>query len=227
MKWLRLVPVVGLAAACGGSASLDRNGASNPAGAGGNPSNDSGGASGAAPAHGGTGVGVAGSGVAGSGIAGSGAGAPGEAGASAAGAGGATAEGGAAGQTSPGCEGLACLAGAELVYWPDREWQRTTSAGPSEELLEADYLPKEGGSAWDVKISSDAQQITLTPRAGGNAVDGTRDVQRTDRAWFNVTLAVSGRFVVKGAPPQFQAELTAYGSGIPILYSTRGVLKAP
>ena len=118
------------------------------------------------------------------------------------------------------------MAGAELVYWPDREWQRATANPASNELLEADYEPKIA-SAWDVKFSSDARQIVLTPRAGGNAVQGVRDMQHTDRAWFELMLAIGGRFVVQVGAAEFQAEYTAYGSGVPIVSSTRGDLKAP
>jgi hypothetical protein len=112
-----------------------------------------------------------------------------------------------------------------LVYWPDREWQRTTSS-TSNELLEADYKQKMA-SAWDVKFSDDARQIVLTPRAGGNALPGVRDMQRTDRAWFDLTLAIGGRFVVQVDGSHFQAEYTVYGSGMPIISSTRGALTAP
>ena len=223
MRWLRLAPVLGLIAACGGSATRDGKGSLDVAGAAGQPSNDAGGSSGAVPVSGGAGGGAAGTHAeAGTNAAGTAA----EAGTSAAGAGGAQADGGAAGQSSPGCEGFACLADAELVYWPDREWQRSGMSSGGNELLEADYAPKEG-PAWDVKFSSDAQQLTLTPRAGGDPVQGTRDAQRTDRAWFDVRLSIGGRFVVKGVPPEFQAEFTAYGSGVPITQSTRGALKAP
>ena len=118
------------------------------------------------------------------------------------------------------------MAGAELIYWPDREWQRATANPASQELLEADYQPKMA-SAWNVKFSSDARQIVLTPAAGGNAVHGARDLQHTDRAWFDLMLSTGGRFVVQVGAPEFQAEYTAYGSGVPIVSSTRGALRAP
>jgi len=213
--------VVVLVAACGGSASYDASGSPNVAGASGSANVDFGGSSGADTSTAGTtGGSTGGSGAGGSGRAG----APSEAGASAAAGDSGTA--GDASQVSPGCAGLDCLAGAELVYWPDREWQRTTEPPMSDELPEADDTPKLG-SAWDVKFSADARQIVLTPSAGGDAVQGLRDTQHVDRAWFQLMLPTGGRFVVQGGALPFQAEYTRYGSGLPIVSSTRGTLKAP
>jgi len=204
-------------------------GSPNVSGAAGKVRDDGSASAGAAPSNGGTTAGGAPA------SAGSPAGGGGSAGALSAGSGGSAAalgEGGAAGageaagaggQSLPGCRQLECLAGAEWVYWPDREWQRSTANPASTELLEADYQPKMA-SPWDVQISSDGQQILLTARAGGNAVQGLRDAQRTDRAWFDLMLAIGGRFVVQVGAPNFQAEYTAYGSGVPIVSSTRGAL---
>jgi hypothetical protein len=216
---LRLVPVVVLLAACGGSASRNPSSSADDNQTAGEAGLDTGGSNVGVPAQGGTASGAPTAGA--GGVAGSTAG---DGGASASGANGGEAEAG--GQPSSSCVGLDCLAGAELVYWPDREWQRGSAPGAAGELPEAEYQPKMG-LAWDVKVSSDARQIVLTPRAGGDEVHGVRDVQHTDQAWFELALAIGGRFLVNGALPAFQAEYTAYGSGVPIVSSTRGTLAPP
>ncbi len=123
------------------------------------------------------------------------------------------------------CVGLDCLAGAELTYEPTQTWHappgRFDAAG---ELAEADYTPMPGATI-ALKFSDDATQLQLTPTAGGATVTGTRNLARTDRAWYELQLFAGGRFVVQVGANQFTAEHTIYGSGRPILSSTRGVLK--
>ncbi|MEO7036493.1 MAG: hypothetical protein ABI548_21290 [Polyangiaceae bacterium] len=134
---------------------------------------------------------------------------------------------GAAGQpASSDCVELSCLAGAEFIYQPTRQWQSSGAVQDSNSLSEADYTPRLA-DALSLKFSSDATQLEITPTAGGQAVLGTRDAQRSDRAWYNLKLFAGGRFVVQANGGAFQAEHTIYGSGAPILSSTRGALEAP
>lgn len=154
-------------------------------------------------------------------------GAGGGADAGAAGAAGAEASAaGAGGQ--PACVGLDCLAGADLLYVPDRAWQRPTGApnDTNAQLSEADYTPL-AGPTWRAKFSSDARALDLTPSAGGDTVHGTRDPQRQDQAWFELSLFAGGRFLVQASANELQAEYTTYGSGMPIVSSTRGRLESP
>lgn len=109
---------------------------------------------------------------------------------------------------------------------PDREWQHTGSANTSSELQEVDYTALLGPT-WRAKFSSDAMSLDLTPTAGGDTVHGTRKAAPTGRAWFDLTLFAGGRFVVQVGASDLQAELTQYGSGQPIVSSTRGLLQTP
>jgi hypothetical protein len=137
----------------------------------------------------------------------------------------AAADGGAGQSGSAPCTELGCLADAELLYVPNREWQRT-AASQTSELLEADFTPLLGPT-WRVKVSSDALALDLTPSAGGDTVHGVRDQKQTDRAWYELGLFAGGRFVVQAKAGQLQAEYTIYGSGVPIVGSTRGLLTNP
>ena len=118
------------------------------------------------------------------------------------------------------CLELACLNGATFVYRPTRKW-KNPGGPPSEELAEADYEP-EDGQTLGVSFSGDAAGVTLS---GGETVQGQRDLQHTDRAWFNLEAFAGGRFVVMAGDVAFQAEHTLYGSGVPITSSTRGSLE--
>ena len=94
------------------------------------------------------------------------------------------------------------------------------------ELQEADYTPLQGPT-WRAKFSIDALGVDLTPTAGGDTVHGTRDTKRADSAWFGLELFAGGRFVVQASSRELRAEYTIYGSGSPIISSTRGSLQSP
>jgi hypothetical protein len=137
----------------------------------------------------------------------------------------AAADGGAGQLGSALCTELGCLAGAELLYVPNRECH-CTAASQTSELLETDFTPLVGPT-WRVKVSSDALALDLTPSAGGDSVHGVRDQKQTERAWYELGLFAGGRFVVQAKSGQLQAEYTIYGSGVPIVGSTRGLLTNP
>lgn len=214
MRRLLFAPLILLLLACGGTT---RNGqpSPSPGGAAGQPSAAAGMSNLAAVAGG-----AASAGSPGGQSEGGGSHAAGAAGAEASTA-------GAAGQAgSPACTGLDCLAGAELLYVPDREWQRPAAGGGMSELDEADYEPLLGPT-WRAKFSSDALTVDLTPSAGGDTVHGTRDPKRAAGAWFELQLFAGGRFLVTPSSSELRAEHTIYGSGMPILSSTRGLLESP
>jgi hypothetical protein len=119
------------------------------------------------------------------------------------------------------------LSGAELLYVPDRAWQRpATPVSIWTELSESDYEPQ-ALPPWVAHFSSDAQMLTLTPTAGGPIAYGTRDPKHEDEAWFELVLFAGGRFVVQASGNELHAELTVYGSGMPVTSSTRGLLETP
>ena len=236
---MRRLPLVWLAlsvllAACGKSTGNAPNGLPHAGGAGGEPDNAAGMPEGGVSA--GSGGRVAAAGASAGGVAGASAG--GVAGASAGGVAGAStggaegAEGGAAGAAglagSGPCLELSCLAGGQFVYVPTRQWQSSaTPAGKPDavELSEADYAPLLG-PRYNVTFSGDAQHVEVTPSAGGDTVQGTRRTPPVDQARFELELFAGGRFVVQLGNAAWQAEYTVYGSGRPIVSSTRGELQS-
>ena len=221
MGWCQHVPIALLLIACGGKAAPTPKGSPNVGGAAGEPSAAAGASSVEVAGEGGA-AGASAGGIAGASVGGVGGAAD------AAGAAGAEASAaGAGGQAVLVCAGLDCLAGAELVYVPDRAWQRPAApVSITDELSEADYQPLLGPT-WLAKFSSDAASVDLTPVAGGATVHGTRDQKREGRAWFDLGLFAGGRFVVQASTAELHAEYTNYGSGIPVVASTRGLLEPP
>jgi len=217
MRTLRLVVAL-LLVACGGSARsgghVAPSGVGGVAGAAGDDPNSAG----QQPTGdaGEPSLGAAGSGSGGVGGEPSGAGAP---------PGGAGAGGAGAGGESTQCVGLDCLAGAHLIYQPTRTWH--APAGPissSGELSEADYTPMQGQPI-ELTFSDDALAVKLQLTNGVATVLGERSAAHSDRAWYELELFAGGRFVVQLSDGQFVAEHTIYGSGSPIISSTRGTLK--
>ena len=117
------------------------------------------------------------------------------------------------------------MAGAHLVYQPTRTWHAPAGPINAGELAEADYTPLQG-SPIKLTFSADALDVQLEPTAGGATVLGARNPAQVDRAWYELELFAGGRFVVQlAADGHFEAEHTVYGSGAPIVSSTRGLLK--
>ncbi len=202
MRGLTFLPTLLVAVACGGSAKHDSPGQS--------PS-------------GGTAAGVS---TGGSETAGHDSGA--SAGEGASGGTGATADAG-AGAGAGGqavCVELSCLGGLAFIYLPNRQWQPGSSAAG--ELSEADYTPFEGPPV-AVQFSADAGQVELTPVAGGDTVHGQQEGLDAERASFSLDLFAGGRFVVSATASKgdaaLAAEYTQYGSGAPVVASTRGTLE--
>jgi len=132
---------------------------------------------------------------------------------------------GAGGQPEEACSGLACLDGAELLYHPNRNWQGTSSGAPGQELTEKDYAPLVGDPI-PIFFAPGALELQMMP-VKGTVVYGKRDPKRTDVAWFELDGGAGGRFVVKAQDDELDAEYTVYGSGRPVISSTRGTVDSP
>jgi hypothetical protein len=214
MRASRILPVLLVIAACGGSAQHhdDRHAAGAPNSDGGAHGNVTTGGAAAA------GVGAISGDAAGPGTelpAGGGGAAGTSAGAPNAGAGG---DGG-----DDACLALSCLGNRTFVYEPNRNWKNPGNASGKGELNEADYKPFVGESLI-VEISSDSNLVTLTPVAGGTAEVGARDTNIATAAWYELGGFAGGRFIIQPGKSALQGEHTQYGSGVPIVSSTRGEL---
>jgi hypothetical protein len=95
------------------------------------------------------------------------------------------------------------------------------SAG--QELAEKDYSPLVA-DAIPISFAPGAASLQIMP-VNGTIVRGKRDPNRTDAAWFDLDGFAGGRFVVKANGAELDAEYTLYGSGRPILSSTRGTIE--
>jgi len=93
---------------------------------------------------------------------------------------------------------------------------------PTQTLSEQDYAPVAEKTEYAVVVSKNAQQIS----GGTPAWSGARAAGDAAHANFDLSAGTfaGGRFVVWAAEDGLQAELTLYGSGVPIVKSERGAL---
>jgi hypothetical protein len=89
-------------------------------------------------------------------------------------------------------------------------------------LGEANYQPVLSGTIYRVVFSEQCSQVSI----GDQPVEGLRTAVTDEGITYdliNGTFA-GGRFVVLASVDDLQAELTIYGSGLPIVSSERGAL---
>ncbi len=115
--------------------------------------------------------------------------------------------------------------GGSFVFVVDRAWQNPGAGGPGfphDELDEEDYVPVEDGPRHDVVVSEDGARVEL----GETPMVGERHEAGASRIAYNLSegLFAGGRFVVWEVEAGLEAELTIYGSGVPIVSSERGAI---
>ena len=100
---------------------------------------------------------------------------------------------------------------------------------PSEMLQERDYERTDQGNRYRVNFSENAETVTVTGESAGGeqaVMTGNRETDAADFRRYEIgpDLFAGGRFIVWIADSHFEAELTVYGSGVPIVTSERGRL---
>jgi hypothetical protein len=115
------------------------------------------------------------------------------------------------------------LAGNEFVMEVDRISEMPDVQFPMDELKESDYRKTNEGTVYNVTLSEDGQMVTIEPDSigGKKVIDGDKSkLYELEEGVF-----AGGRFVVWISNDSFEAELTIYGSGVPIVKSERGYLE--
>lgn len=106
----------------------------------------------------------------------------------------------------------------------DRAWDGVGGniTFPSDWLSEEDYKPVSNGPTYLVVVSGS----TTTVSVGNPPIKGSRTTATVEHITYDLTEGAfaGGRFVVWAGSKGFQAELTIYGSGRPIVTSERGCL---
>jgi hypothetical protein len=129
--------------------------------------------------------------------------------------------------SQPQAAALEDFTSGEWIFRGDRKWTGAPLRSPTEVLLEDDYAATTEPAMHLVIVSSEGATVTI----GSKPMIGSRTHASTStQLAFELgkgTFA-GGRFVVGQGPKSLEAELTLYGSGVPIVESHRGTLvRAP
>lgn len=125
---------------------------------------------------------------------------------------------------APAAQALTELWGLEKVFRITQEWDRTGDvAFPLDPVPDEHFLPVSEERTLKVVFSADGQGVEIgdTPLAGT-----ARTIEALDATWdLGDGTFAGGRFLVWIEAGVFQAELTIYGSGLPVVSSERGFLE--
>lgn len=136
----------------------------------------------------------------------------------------ARAESGDAGSDATTPTSLASFVDGAWKLEADRAWRHPDGGVtlPTDPLSESDYQPLTPTKVYQVVLSNAGTTVTV----GTTPYSGTRAAMSSDLVTFDLSTGTfaGGRFVVWPAQTNLQAELTIYGSGIPIVSSERGAL---
>ena len=114
------------------------------------------------------------------------------------------------------------LNGNNFVLKVDRISEHPKVQFPGSDLKKDDYQQIKDGALYTVIISEDGQNVIIGP----DLIRGQRTSDSNELKNYELdegTFA-GGRFVVWKDFDRFEAELTIYGSGVPIIKSERGRL---
>ena len=114
------------------------------------------------------------------------------------------------------------LDGNDFLLEVDRMLETLDVQFPTDNLQESDYKETTEGTQYNVTFSKDGEMVTIEP----GSIRGQRTNKDDESKFYELDEGVfaGGRFVVWINNDSFEAELTIYGSGVPIIKSERGYL---
>ena len=116
------------------------------------------------------------------------------------------------------------LNGRKFIMNVDRIASGPDVQYPEDVLREDDYTLTDEDIRHEVTFSEDGQEITIEP----GPVKGVRTKVDEGSLYYQLGegLFAGGRFVIWIDKKEFEAEMTIYGSGIPVIRSERGILES-
>ena len=129
--------------------------------------------------------------------------------------------------TAPDCVELSCVeANHPYSYRPTREARQPVRAvAPGAvELPESAYDDIESAATHTVTFSADLETVEVVSLEDGQRLLGTQQDRGAQRIAYDLDAFAGGQFVVRFDEDELEAGITLFGSGVPIISSTRGLL---
>jgi hypothetical protein len=118
------------------------------------------------------------------------------------------------------------LSGKTLTYWVTTEWGRSDSGFRTFVPVEQDYVTVAPYAKDVVVFSANGSTAQVTAVQGGSApVAGTRTSTAQGRWTYSLAYFAGGELVVWISGTTIYGAETQYGSGLPVIESTRGELR--
>jgi len=117
---------------------------------------------------------------------------------------------------------LGLLDGNVFRYQITQQWQ---SDNIGEWPEDSEYVPADVDAEIWATFSGDATQLQLTESGVAEPVNGQRTSVAEDSVQYELDLFAGGHFAAWIDGPRLAAEYTIYGSGVPVISSTRGWLE--
>lgn len=117
---------------------------------------------------------------------------------------------------------LSSLFGNSFILAVDRISEIPDVQFPLDDLQESDYEEFNNDMEYDVIFSEDGHTVTIEP----GSINGQKTDDNGESLYYELGNGTSagGRLIVWINNDPFEAELTIYGSGVPIIKSERGYL---
>jgi hypothetical protein len=108
----------------------------------------------------------------------------------------------------------------------DRAFDQSVSPPfPSSMLAESVYQPVSNGRTYRVRVSENGSKISIEDLQVEGMLTKNLDVYELRDTASGSRFGAGGRFIIMVGKKGLEAELTTYGSGIPIIKSERGSFK--
>jgi len=120
---------------------------------------------------------------------------------------------------------LLTLADGAWLLPVDRVWRGSQNRLPSTPLVEEEYVPLQAGPVYRLEVSGDGTRIVIAEPNRLLAEQTEGDLRHAVYEMTEGTFSGGRLIVFAGDDGSLTAELTVFGSGLPILSSQRGTLR--
>ena len=108
------------------------------------------------------------------------------------------------------------------IFYVEKSVNNPNVQFPFDTIAEEQYGQDNTGKTYEIKFSSDEQRVSINH----DSIQGTIITETNLKKSYNLNKGVfaGGRFVICPKDQPTEAELTIYGSGVPIIFSEKGKL---